>query len=565
MPNSCEASIGVIDPAGSETIVRAKQTAMEGYFQYEAPLLNLKSNTKYQYRVLADGATLPVPATVGDLQFKTAGSGSFSFVHFGDSGTGDAVQSAVAKQMASEEVDFLLANGDLAYPTGNIDALEQLYFGRYAGHMARVPFFSAIGNHEYYAASGKDFLAAHSTPTAGIPPEDAGRYYSFDWGYAHIVCLDSNQISPDAAMLKWLEADLAATRRFWRIAFFHHPAFAVGAHEDEPEAIFLREHVVPLLERYGVHLVLNGHEHSYQRTHPILEASRVDPDTGGVVHITSGGGGAPCYPIPARPLIAKAASTNHYLRVDVDAATLLVRALEVRTGREIDRLRLAPAPLLTAPLVDAASYSTTVAKGGLVSIFGRNLCTAILDPSNAAPPTSLAETSVTLGTRLLSILYASSTQLNVLLPLDIEGKAALTLHTPNGAANLDIEIVRVAPALFVRSRPGLAVATYADGTPVTSQNPAKPDDQITLWLTGLGAVKGSPAENGVAATNLPVLAKIQVDLNGVLIEPSAAVLAASLAGIYQITFRLPSLTGPRADLHVVANGVLSNSAQLPLA
>jgi hypothetical protein len=96
------------------------------------------------------------------------------------------------------------------------------------------------------------------------------RYYSFDYANIHLVCLDAmtSDRSPAGPMLTWLEEDLAATDKAWIIAFWHHPPYTWGTHNSdfERELIDMRENAVPILERYGVDLVLCGHSHVYERS-----------------------------------------------------------------------------------------------------------------------------------------------------------------------------------------------------------------------------------------------------------------------------------------------------------
>src|SRR6185436_3631621 len=84
------------------------------------------------------------------------------------------------------------------------------------------------------------------------------------------VCLDSMISSrlPGSPMLTWLENDLAATSQRWIIAYWHHPPYSRGSHNSdfEIELVEMRQHVLPILERYGVDLVLSGHSHSYERS-----------------------------------------------------------------------------------------------------------------------------------------------------------------------------------------------------------------------------------------------------------------------------------------------------------
>ena len=231
------------------------------------------------------------------LEFRTEAPGKFRFLHFADAGEGSAQQFAVSKLMHAKDADLVLANGDLAYDLATHSSIENNYYGVYREMMAQVPFFATLGNHEYYSDSANPSLSGRVHPVAGVPYEDWGRYYSFDWANAHFVALDSNwplerAAGGTGAMLKWLDQDLANTRKFWRIAFFHHPGYATGKHAASAEAARVRDYVVPVLERHGVQLVLNGHEHTYQRTYELRGGTPVEANTGGIVHVTSGGGGA---------------------------------------------------------------------------------------------------------------------------------------------------------------------------------------------------------------------------------------------------------------------------------
>ncbi len=86
----------------------------------------------------------------------------------------------------------------------------------------------------------------------------------------HFICLDSHETdrSPDGPMLTWLVDDLMATGADWVIAFWHHPPYTKGSHDSdvEPPLVEMRENVLPILEDFGVDLVLAGHSHSYERS-----------------------------------------------------------------------------------------------------------------------------------------------------------------------------------------------------------------------------------------------------------------------------------------------------------
>jgi hypothetical protein len=104
-------------------------------------------------------------------------------------------------------------------------------------------------------------------------PSNSERYYSFDYGNIHFVCLDSEISSrePGSPQLTWLEADLTANRKDWLIVSWHSPPYSKGSHDSDfsSNLMKMRQNVVPIIERYGVDLVLCGHSHVYERSYLI--------------------------------------------------------------------------------------------------------------------------------------------------------------------------------------------------------------------------------------------------------------------------------------------------------
>jgi hypothetical protein len=101
-------------------------------------------------------------------------------------------------------------------------------------------------------------------------PSGSELYYSFDYANIHFVALDSFLSSrlPDGPMLTWLRNDLASTEKDWIIAYWHHPPYSFSGHHSDLEgfSIEMRQYAVPILEEYGVDLVLCGHNHDYERS-----------------------------------------------------------------------------------------------------------------------------------------------------------------------------------------------------------------------------------------------------------------------------------------------------------
>src|SRR5262249_13194604 len=184
------------------------------------------------------------------------GTDTFRFLIMGDSGMGTAGQMRVAQQLSTQDASFLIHVGDIAYGNGMYGQFQQNYFNYYQDTMARLPFFTTPGNHEYESPNAAPYVAVHSMPTETVPRSDWGHYYSCIWGNANFVSIDSNDgltggslaaaINGQCQMLDWLDRDLRSTRQFWRIVFFHHPPYAGGANYGDPNEPATRTYLVPI-------------------------------------------------------------------------------------------------------------------------------------------------------------------------------------------------------------------------------------------------------------------------------------------------------------------------------
>lgn len=265
------------------------------------------------------------------LLLRPPGAGIVRFLVFGDSGSGSEPQRQLARLMEGETPDLILHTGDLAYPAGSFGEFLERHLAVYETLLACAPMYPCPGNHEYVQPGARAYLALHALPEEGVPPQDRGRYYSFDWGPVHFVSLDSNAPLLETAegrdgMLSWLEQDLAQARQPWKVAYFHHPPYAGGVHEADPLCALARKLLAPILERYGVRLVFNGHEHSYQRSRPLLGGQAASASAG-VVYVTTGGGGGGLYPAPGQERLEVCSSRFHYLRVSAAAEWMQVEAV----------------------------------------------------------------------------------------------------------------------------------------------------------------------------------------------------------------------------------------------
>ena len=268
--------------------------------RHRARLRGLSPDAAVGYRVRAGGVATGVEV------FRTApvrgAPDSLDVLIWGDSGWGSEAQVDLARQMERlHDVALALHTGDIAYEDGSEVAFTQRYFRVYRRFLARVPVYPVPGNHDVRTDGGRPMDEAFVLPGAA---ETAGRrYYSFDWGQAHFIALDSNEeggvrsdLRVRGRQYRWLVCDLSVAaadpRTRWIVVYLHHPPYSAGTglsgHGSDRT---LRDVLAPVFDRYEVDLVFSGHDHIYERSHPI-RAGAVDTAGPGVVYVVTGGGGA---------------------------------------------------------------------------------------------------------------------------------------------------------------------------------------------------------------------------------------------------------------------------------
>ena len=225
---------------------------------------DLKPGTKYAYRV-------------GDsvnwsewFHFTTATHGDqpFSFIYFGDAQNNlRSHWSRVIREAYSDapKARFMLHAGDLIN-TAESDAEWGEWFGAGAWINATIPNVPVVGNHEQHKREdGVRELTRHWRPQFTLPEQaPAGleeTVYSFDYQNAKFIILNSNLQQAEQAV--WLEKELSENTNPWVIVSFHHPIFSTAKDRDNAA---LRKTWKPILDKYRVDLVLQGHDHSYGRT-----------------------------------------------------------------------------------------------------------------------------------------------------------------------------------------------------------------------------------------------------------------------------------------------------------
>lgn len=203
-------------------------------------------------------------------------------------GQGDAKfcqQKATSDLAAQAHPDAVLVLGDNQYENGTFADFQKSYdptWGRFKDITYPVP-----GNHEYLTPGATGYFEYFGA--RGAPP---GGYYSFDVGAWHMIALNSECAQPGVGgcgvgspQESWLVSDLAAHRTMCTLAFWHEPRFTSGRNGNHPAQQALWED----LYAFGAEIVLNGHDHIYERFAP--QNALQKPDSNGIREFIVGGGG----------------------------------------------------------------------------------------------------------------------------------------------------------------------------------------------------------------------------------------------------------------------------------
>ena len=306
--------------------------ALDQYYLHAA-LDALRPGTTYYYGVGHDGfdpASASRRPTIGSFRTAPASPEKFVFTAFGDQGVSQAA-AANDHVLLRQNPAFHLHAGDICYADSNgrgqkSDGYDPGYwdlFLKQNEQVARsVPWMVTTGNHDmeaWYSPEGYGGqLARFSLPDSGFDPRTAPGVYAFTYGNVGFVALDANDVSyeipanlgyTDGRQTAWLDRKLRELRADkavdFVVVFFHHCAYSTSSHASDGG---VRAEWLPLFARHQVDLVINGHNHVYERTDAIKggEVGRkvpigasTDPTRDGTVYVTAGGGGKDLYGFPA--------------------------------------------------------------------------------------------------------------------------------------------------------------------------------------------------------------------------------------------------------------------------
>jgi hypothetical protein len=223
---------------------------------------------------------------------------------------------AIARAAGATPYDALLLLGDNVYPDGDPALLGDRVFDPFEPVLSQgTELLAILGNHDVMRGEDAGIIAG-----LGM----RGRWWAERWDDVLLVGLDSTRTAdPDQRL--WLEATLRASDARWKIAAVHHPPYSAGY---QGSSLDVRETFGPLFERYGVQLVLSGHEHDYQRSVPI----------DGVTYVVSGAA-ADTRRTGTEDFTVRALSWHHFVEIAVLHDRVVVRAVNQKL-RVFDQFEL---------------------------------------------------------------------------------------------------------------------------------------------------------------------------------------------------------------------------------
>jgi hypothetical protein len=295
---------------------------------YHVTLDGLEPDTTYKYAVETNGNMSPrfTFSTAPDPD-PGAGHRPFTFAAWGDHGVQDPrnplagpdtdAPNRNVKLARSLDPAFHVVPGDVSYANGYPPTWDR-YFDTFQPYLAETPYMTVPGNHEREPGQGYTQYDARLK----VPDQSRDRWYAFRYANVLVVGLDNGEMcreeaatqaaptfswrcgggpgivatnapdeakAPNPAQMNFIEAQLQRGQETasidWTVVVHHYAAYSSAAHGSNPD---VQRWWVPLYDEYGVDLVVNGHDHVYQRSKPLAGG---DASEAGTTYVVSGAGG----------------------------------------------------------------------------------------------------------------------------------------------------------------------------------------------------------------------------------------------------------------------------------
>lgn len=255
------------------------------YRMHQAHLCGLEPGTTYSYQVGAEGHYSPVRSftTAPDIVANPDTEVVFGFM--GDTRDGYDIWEQLATAIGQRTPNLILFSGD-AVTVGITQFEWEAFFERAEELLATVPIVFAHGNHEVNATP---YFAQFAMP-------GDQENFGFDYGHAHITVANDTPADISAltgSTVDFLKADFEASKDArWKLLMHHQPMWSASNHGSN---LTLQTAWQPIVDQYHLDLVLNGHEHEFEITKPLVGQTVAPSMDNATVYVVAGGGGAELY------------------------------------------------------------------------------------------------------------------------------------------------------------------------------------------------------------------------------------------------------------------------------
>ena len=296
-----EAVVRIADNKDMKNAKEFKGTCTEGtvingvqYYSNKVTADGFEPNTTYYYQVKLNGKWQQAH------EYKTGDPHNFSFMYVGDPQIG-ASKGQVPNESAVEqsedvaarndaynwnktlnsalaqhpEINFLVSPGDqINEPAGNNAEKHLLQEYEYSGYLSATAFRNlpqavAIGNHDCLTTSYQNHFNVPNPFTAETNSTVAGHGYYYTYGSALFIVINANNYNAADHKALIEKAIKENPNAKWKVVMFHQDIYGSGYDHSDSDGMVLRTQLTPLMDKYDIDVVLQGHDHTYSRTYQL--------------------------------------------------------------------------------------------------------------------------------------------------------------------------------------------------------------------------------------------------------------------------------------------------------
>lgn len=290
-------SASVIEGTSSEYKTMSVNGESVTFYANKVTVTGLDENSRYFYQYLCDGKWSE------EKSFTTGTSSNFSFIYLGDPQIGSSGNNVPAGFKSNEttyyaarydsynwnnvltqaynnhpEVDFIVSAGDQIDSTSNGDLQEIEYAGFLSAEaLSSLPIATTIGNHDSRFANYKNHFNTPNAFTEEMDASPAGNDYFYTYGNALFIMLNTNNYNVASHETLIKKAIDENPDKKWRIVTFHQDIYGSGKDHSASDGMILRTQLTTLLDKYDIDVVLQGHDHTYSRSHLLTSDGNTHP------------------------------------------------------------------------------------------------------------------------------------------------------------------------------------------------------------------------------------------------------------------------------------------------